>query len=169
MVRNLREAESAGRFAKKRETYLKPAALVCDEVGYLSLSRAEGNMVFQLVSRRYEPGSIILTSYRTFAEMDRVFGDEVLASTILDRLLHHAEVISTNGPSYRLKDHMIEQREGGDGRLQSRRQAPADRHVSSYAKGHDYLTAGSTLLADRLPRLCDEISRPAGERRRAAS
>jgi DNA replication protein DnaC len=119
MVRNLREAESAGRFAKKLQTYLKPAVLVCDEVGYLPLSRAEGNMVFQLVSRRYERGSIILTSNKTFAEMGQVFGDEVLASAILDRLLHHAEVISINGPSYRLKDHMIEQREGGDGRLQS--------------------------------------------------
>jgi len=51
--------------------------------------------------------------------MGQVFGDEVLASAILDRLLHHAEVISINGPSYRLKDRMLEQREGGDGRLQS--------------------------------------------------
>ena len=57
MVRNLREAESTGRFAKKLQTYLKPAVLVLDEVGYLPLSRAEGNMVFQLVSRRYERGS----------------------------------------------------------------------------------------------------------------
>ena len=117
MVRNLREAESTGRFAKKLQTYLKPAVLVLDEVGYLPLSRAEGNMVFQLVSRRYERGSVILTSNKTFGEMGAVFGDEVLASAILDRLLHHAEVISINGPSYRLKDRMLEQREGGDGRL----------------------------------------------------
>jgi len=119
MVRNLREAESTGRFAKKLQTYLKPAVLVLDEVGYLPLSRAEGNMVFQLVSRRYERGSIILTSNKTFGEMGQVFGDEVLASAILDRLLHHAEVISINGPSYRLKDRMLEQRDGGDSRLQS--------------------------------------------------
>lgn len=119
MVRNLSEAESTGRFAKKLQTYLKPAVLVLDEVGYLPLSRAEGNMVFQLVSRRYERGSVILTSNKTFAEMGQVFGDEVLASAILDRLLHHAEVISINGPSYRLKDRMLEQRDGGDGRLQS--------------------------------------------------
>ena len=117
MVRNLREAESTGRFAKKLQTYLKPAVLVLDEVGYLPLSRAEGNMVFQLVSRRYERGSVILTSNKTFGEMSQVFGDEVLASAILDRLLHHAEVISINGPSYRLKDRMLEQRDGGDGRL----------------------------------------------------
>ena len=86
----------AGRFAKKLQTYLKPAVLVLDEVGYLPLSRAECNMVFQLVSRRYERGSIFLTSNKTFAEMGQVFGDEVLASAILDRLLHHAEVISIN-------------------------------------------------------------------------
>ena len=76
-------------------------------------------MVFQLVSRRYERGSIVLTSNKTFAEMGQVFGDEVLAWAILDRLLHHAEVISINGPSYRLKDHMLEQRDGGDARHRS--------------------------------------------------
>ena len=114
MVRNLKEAEAGGRFARKLQTYLKPSVLVLDEVGYLPLSRAEGNMVFQLVSRRYERGSIILTSNKTFSEMGQVFGDEVLASAILDRLLHHAEVISINGPSYRLKDRMIERTEGGD-------------------------------------------------------
>ena len=85
---------------------MKPGVLVLDEVGYLPLSRAEGNMVFQLVSRRYERGSIILTSNKTFAEMGQVFGDEVLASAILDRLLHHAEdldgtVLPTQGPHAR--------------------------------------------------------------------
>ena len=110
MVRNLKEAEAGGRFARKLQTYLKPAVLVLDEVGYLPLSRAEANMVFQLVTRRYERGSIVLTSNKTFAEMGQVFGDDVLATAILDRLLHHAEVISINGPSYRLKDRM---KEGG--------------------------------------------------------
>lgn len=114
MVRNLKEAEAGGRFARKLQTYLKPAVLVLDEVGYLPLSRAEGNMVFQLVSRRYERGSIILTSNKTFGEMGQVFGDDVLATAILDRLLHHAEVLSIKGPSYRLKDRMIERVEGGD-------------------------------------------------------
>jgi DNA replication protein DnaC len=61
------------------------------------------------VRRRYERGSITLTSNHTFAEMGQIFGDEVLASTILDRLLHHAEVIAINGPSYRLKDRMLEE------------------------------------------------------------
>ena len=112
MVRNLREAESTGRFAKKLQTYLKPSVLVVDEVGYLPLSRSEANMVFQLVSRRYERGSIIVTSNKSFGEWGQVFGDDVLASAILDRLLHHCDVISINGPSYRLKDH-VDPRGGG--------------------------------------------------------
>lgn len=114
MVRNLKEAEASGRFRRKLQTYLKPAVLVLDEVGYLPLTRAEGNMVFQLVSRRYERGSIILTSNKSFGEMGQVFGDEVLASAILDRLLHHAEVISIDGPSYRLKDRMRPEGGGAD-------------------------------------------------------
>ena len=107
MVRNLREAESSGRFAKKLQTYLKPSVLVLDEVGYLPVGRSEANMVFQLVSRRYERGSLITTSNKAFSEWGSVFGDDVLASAILDRLLHHCDVVSINGPSYRLKDHVI--------------------------------------------------------------
>jgi DNA replication protein DnaC len=111
MVRNLKEADAGGRFRRKLQTYLKPSVLVLDEVGYLPLTRAEGNMVFQLVTRRYERGSIILTSNKSFSEMGQVFGDDVLASAILDRLLHHCEVLSINGPSYRLKDQLL--KEGG--------------------------------------------------------
>ena len=106
LVRNLAEAESQGRFAKKLQTYLKPAVLVCDEVGYLPLDRRQANMVFQLVSRRYERGSMIVTSNKAFGEWGSILGDDVLASAILDRLLHHCEVISINGPSYRLKDRV---------------------------------------------------------------
>ena len=112
MVRNLKEADASGRFAKKLATYLKPAVLVLDEVGYLPLSRPEGNMVFQLVSRRYERGSIIWTSNKAFGELGGVLGDDVLAAAILDRLLHHAHVISINGPSYRLKDRMLAEEAG---------------------------------------------------------
>ncbi len=68
LVRNLKEAESTGRFAKKLQTYLKPSVLVVDEVGYLPLARTEANMVFQLVTRRYERGSIIVTSNKSFGE-----------------------------------------------------------------------------------------------------
>ncbi len=111
--RDFDQGVSKRAIARKLQTYLKPAFLVLDEVGYLPLSRAEGNMVFQLVSRRYEKGSIILTSNKTFSEMGQVFADQVLATAILDRLLHHAEVLSIKGPFYRLKDRMIERVEEG--------------------------------------------------------
>jgi DNA replication protein DnaC len=107
LVRTLREAEALGRFAKKLQTYLKPSVLVLDEVGYLPLSRAEANMLFQLVARRYERGFIVLTSNKAFCEWGAITGDEVLATAILDRLLHHCDVLSINGPSYRLKNRFL--------------------------------------------------------------
>ena len=106
LVRRLRAAEATGRFPRQLQAYLRPAVLVVDEVGYLPLDRAEANLVFQLISRRYERGSIILTSNKSFAEWGSVLGDDVLATAILDRLLHHCDVIAINGPSYRLKDRM---------------------------------------------------------------
>jgi DNA replication protein DnaC len=106
LVRRLRAAEATGRFPRQLQAYLRPAVLVVDEVGYLPLDRADANLAFQLISRRYERGSIILTSNKSFAEWGTVLGDDVLATAILDRLLHHCDVIAINGPSYRLKDRM---------------------------------------------------------------
>ncbi|MFL4909484.1 IS21-like element helper ATPase IstB [Streptomyces sp. MMS24-I2-30] len=106
MVRNLKTAETAGRLTSKLGSYLRPSVLVVDEVGYQPLERAEANLVFQVISKRYEKGSIILTSNKTFSEWGQVFGDEVLATAILDRLLHHCEVVPINGPSYRLKNRL---------------------------------------------------------------
>lgn len=77
-----------------------------DEVGYQPLERAEANLVFQVIPKRYAKGSIILTSNKTFSEWGQVFGDAVLATPILDRLLHHCDVISINGPSYGLKNRL---------------------------------------------------------------
>jgi len=106
MVRQLAAAERAGRLINKLGTYLRSSVLVIDEVGYQPLERAEANLVFQVISKRYEKGSIILTSNKTFSEWGSVFGDEGLATAILDRLLHHCDVISINGPSYRLKNRL---------------------------------------------------------------
>ena len=104
LVAQLRTATALGRFPKKLQTYLRPAVLVLDEVGYLPLDREAANMVFQVISRRYEKGSVILTSNKAFSEWGAVFSDDVLATAILDRLLHHCDVLAINGPSYRLKD-----------------------------------------------------------------
>ncbi|WP_409054884.1 IS21-like element helper ATPase IstB [Streptomyces sp. SYP-A7185] len=106
MVRQLKAAEDQGRLMSKLTSYLRPAVLVVDEVGYQPLERAEANLVFQVISKRYEKGSIILTSNKTFSEWGQVFGDEVLATAILDRLLHHCEVVPINGNSYRLKNRL---------------------------------------------------------------
>ena len=106
LVRRLRTAEATGRFNRQLTTYLRPAVLVVDEVGYLPLDRAEANMVFQLISRRYERGTMIITSNKSFTEWGGVLGDDVLATAILDRLLHHCDVLTINGPSYRLKDRL---------------------------------------------------------------
>ena len=96
-VRQLRAAEAAGRFAKKLQTYVRPAVLVLDEVGYVPCDRAAANMVFQLISRRYERGSIVISSNKAFSEWGGVFADDVLATAILDRFLHHCDVVATSG------------------------------------------------------------------------
>jgi DNA replication protein DnaC len=106
LVRRLRAAEATGRFSRQLQAFLRPAVLVVDEVGYLPLDRTEANMVFQLVSRTYERGTMIITSNKSFTEWGGVLGDDVLATAILDRLLHHCDVININGPSYRLKDRL---------------------------------------------------------------
>jgi DNA replication protein DnaC len=106
MVRQLSAADAIGRLTGKLRTYLRPTVLVIDEVGYQPLERAEANLVFQVISKRYEKGSTLLTSNKSFGEWGQVFGDEVLATAILDRLLHHCDVIAINGPSYRLKNRL---------------------------------------------------------------
>jgi DNA replication protein DnaC len=106
MVRQLKAADAIGRLTTKLRTYLRPHVLVLDEVGYQPLARDEANLVFQMISKRYEKGSILLTSNKAFSEWGQVFDDEVLATAILDRLLHHCDVIAINGPSYRLKNRL---------------------------------------------------------------
>jgi DNA replication protein DnaC len=82
----------------------KPKLLILDEMGYLPFDRPAANFLFQLVSRRYERGAIILTSNKSYGEWGDIFSDQVLAAAILDRLLHHSVTITIRGESYRLKD-----------------------------------------------------------------
>ena len=83
----------------------RSALLVVDEIGYLPITPGGGNLFFQLVNARYEKGAMILTSNRGFAEWGEIFGDPVVATALLDRLLHHAVVIQIEGSSYRLRQH----------------------------------------------------------------
>ena len=86
--------------------YLVPRVLVIDEIGYTKLSGDQSNAFFDLVRDRYEKGPILLTSNTSFSEWGALLNDEVLATALLDRLLHHAEVISISGKSFRMKDRL---------------------------------------------------------------
>jgi DNA replication protein DnaC len=108
MIRALRAADSAGKLPQKLKTYTtKSQLLVIDEVGYLSLNRAEANYLFQVASTRYERSSLILTSNKAVTEWPDFLGDPALATAILDRILHHAHVFSIKGNSYRLRERML--------------------------------------------------------------
>ncbi len=86
-------------------TLIAPSILIIDEVGYLPLQRNQANLFFQVIAKRYEQGSIILTSNLSFGAWDGTFaGNSALTAAMLDRLLHHAHIVQIKGDSYRLKD-----------------------------------------------------------------
>ena len=99
----LAKAESEGQLADKIGFFCKPKLLVIDELGYLPFERRSAHLFFQLVSRRYERGSLLITTNQAVTQWGGVFGDEVLAAAILDRLLHHSHTLVIQGESYRLK------------------------------------------------------------------
>ncbi len=105
IVEALGRAEREGRLIERIRFYARPALLIVDEIGYLPITAGGANLFFQLVNARYERGAMILTSNRGFAEWGEVFGDPVVATALLDRLLHHAVVVQIEGASYRLRAH----------------------------------------------------------------
>jgi DNA replication protein DnaC len=105
LVGALARAERDGSLREKIRFFRRFALLIVDEIGYLPVIPGGGNLFFQLVNARYERGAMILTSNRGFAEWGEVFGDPVVATALLDRLLHHAIVIQIEGSSYRLRQH----------------------------------------------------------------
>jgi len=104
MVSVLMASMADNSFPSKLRTFIQPSLLIVDEVGYLPVSKEGANFLFQVVAKRYETGSIILTSSKSFADWGEILGDSVIASAILDRLLHHATVFSIRGESYRLRE-----------------------------------------------------------------
>jgi DNA replication protein DnaC len=100
----LGKAESEGVLADKLTELSKPRLLIIDELGYLPFERQAAHLFFQLVNRRYEKGSLMVTTNQRVAEWGAVFGDEVLATAILDRLLHHSHTFMITGESYRLRE-----------------------------------------------------------------
>jgi DNA replication protein DnaC len=103
VVRELRQADQLGTLRNKLAHYQRPHVLIVDEVGYMRLEHADANRFFQLINRRYTRSSMIVTSNKRVSEWAELFGDEVQAVAILDRLLHDAEVLTINGPSWRLR------------------------------------------------------------------
>jgi DNA replication protein DnaC len=103
-VARLAEAHHAGRLQAELTRLGRYPVAVVDEVGYIPFEAEAANLFFQLVSARYERASLIVTSNKPFGRWGEVFGDEVVAAAMIDRLVHHAEVISLKGDSYRLKD-----------------------------------------------------------------
>ena len=104
LVAQMMRAESEGRLEERLTHLTKPKLLIIDELGYLPFERRAAHLLFQLVNRRYERGSMILTSNQPVGNWGEVFGDAVLATAILDRLLHHSHVITIKGESYRLRE-----------------------------------------------------------------
>lgn len=108
LAQALESASHPGLLRQRLRRYIAPSLLVIDEVGYTKLSPEQAHHFFELVTARYEHGSIILTSNTSFAQWGNLLGDEVLATALLDRLLHHAEVIPINGRSYRMKERQAD-------------------------------------------------------------
>src|SRR5262249_45361952 len=95
---------SEGNLAEKLIEFSKARLLIIDELGYLPFERRAAHLFFQLVNRRYEKGSLLVTTNQRVSEWGMVFGDEVLATAILDRLLHHSHTLLITGESYRLRE-----------------------------------------------------------------
>ena len=103
-VAQLAKAHSEGRLEDRLTHFGKAKLLIVDELGYLPFEPNAAHLFFQLVSRRYERGSVLITSNRSIGEWGGVLGDAVVATAILDRLLHHSHVITIRGDSYRLRE-----------------------------------------------------------------
>jgi DNA replication protein DnaC len=104
LLSTLAKAESEGSLSEKLSEFSKPRLLIIDELGYLPFERRAAHLFFQLVNRRYEKGSLLITTNQRVSEWGTVFGDEVLATAILDRLLHHSHTLMITGESYRLRE-----------------------------------------------------------------
>ena len=104
MLATLTKGLSENRLEEKPKLYPVPRLLLIDEIGYLPIDRQGANLFFQLIGRRYERGPVILTSNQSFTNWGEVFGDRVIATAILDRLLHHGITVTIRGDSYRLKE-----------------------------------------------------------------
>ncbi len=107
IINTLSAAQSTGRLKFEMKKYLKPQVLVLDELGYLPIDKQGADLLFQIISQRYEQGTIVLTTNKVFKKWPEIFNnDSSITSAVLDRLLHHAETVVIEGTSYRMKDQI---------------------------------------------------------------
>ena len=99
------EADLGARLGHRLKTLTHPALLVVDEIGYLPITRNGAMLFFQLMARRYETASTVLTSNKPFDEWGEIFGDDLMAGALIDRLLHHCHILNIRGNSYRMRHH----------------------------------------------------------------
>ena len=106
-INNLVAAQAAHRLKAELNRYLAPATLILDEIGYLPLDKIGADLLFQIISQRYERGAIILTTNKAFKQWPSIFNNDAgITSAILDRLLHQAETVVIDGKSYLMKDQI---------------------------------------------------------------
>ena len=108
LINNLSNAFKENKLDRKIKFYCKYKLLIIDEIGYLPITKDEANMFFQLIAKRYEDKSTIITTNQPFSKWGEVFGDTTIASAIIDRLVHHSVIINIKGKSYRIKDLLQE-------------------------------------------------------------
>ncbi len=105
LITSLEEAKASGRLGHRLKTLTYPSLLVIDEIGYLPVSQTGAMLFFQLVNRRYERASTVLTSNKGFEDWGQILGDDVMAAALIDRLLHHCHIVNIRGNSYRMRHH----------------------------------------------------------------
>lgn len=105
LIASLEEAQLSGRLQHRMKTLVFPSVLIVDEIGYLPITPTGAMLFFQLMSRRYEHASTVLTSNKGFESWGEIFGDEVMAAALIDRLVHHCHIVNIRGNSYRLRHH----------------------------------------------------------------
>lgn len=106
LIADLKKAAQQDKLEHRWRVYTRPEILIIDEVGYMQLDRTSAELLFRVICARYENGSIILTSNKYFGDWGELMNDAVIATAILDRLLHHAHIINIRGESYRLKTRL---------------------------------------------------------------
>ncbi len=105
LITSLEEAQAAGQLTRRLAVLTHPSLLVVDEIGYLPINHTGAVLFFQLMNRRYERASTVLTSNKGFEEWGEVLGDEVMAAALIDRVLHHCHLVNIRGNSYRMREH----------------------------------------------------------------